>query len=113
MSFARSEDHLDGDELAPEALFVPHPERSMFLEAPDGWGWADIHEGDLLVVERGRRPANGDLLLLNVAGGYQLGQVVLRRGDLRLTHISRPLAEIDIQAIGVVTRFLRVLSRES
>jgi hypothetical protein len=112
MAFARSQDHLDGDELAAEALFVPHPERSMLMEAPDGWGWADIREGDWLVIERGRRPANGDLLLLNVAGGHQLGQVMLRRGELRLTHISRPRADIDIQAIGVVTRFLRVFSRE-
>lgn len=64
------------------------------------------------MVERGRRPANGDLLLVNVAGAHQLEKVELRRGELRLTHVSRPLAEIDIQAIGVVTRFLRVLSRE-
>ena len=112
MAFARSEDHLDGDQLDQESLFVPYPERSSLFEVPDtAWRWAGIEPGDLLVVERGRMPADGDLLLVYVDGRARLGRVVRDRGSLRLEGVRRPLGDDAVSLLGIVPRFLRIFDK--
>lgn len=112
MAFARSDDHLDGDQRDPEILFVPHPERSSLFAVPDSaWQWAGIEPGDLLVVERGRKPTDGDLLLVHVDGSIRLGRVTRTRGALRLEGVRRPLGNNTVSLLGVVSRFLRVFRR--
>lgn len=112
MAFARSEEHLDGDQLDQEILFVPHPERSSLFEVPDAsWRWAGIEPGDLLVVERGRKPVDGDLLLIYVDGCTRLARVVRDRGSLRLQGVRRPLGGDGVSLLGVVPRFLRTFDK--
>jgi hypothetical protein len=108
MAFAFAADHLDGDQHDAEDLFVPHPSRSMLVEASQEWEWAGIRIGDILVVERGRRPRNGDLVLVSVECGYQLGEAAMMRGALALKRIRRPYAAADVSGVGVVTRSLRI-----
>lgn len=96
MAFAAATDHLDGDELDLGELLIPHPDRSILYRVPDDARSSDgIFAGDYVIVERGRAPKPGELLLATQDDATRLA---------RLTH-DLPPAHVE----GTATLVLRKL----
>lgn len=100
------------DVMSMDEYLVTKPDSSFLLQVNgDSMNGAGILEGDLVIVEKGREPKNGDIVIADVDGEWtmkyfrkQNGEVVLESANTKYPAI-RPRQELKIG--GVVTAAIR------
>jgi len=101
------------DIITFDEFLRPMPRTSILFRVDDN-GMTDecILEGDIVVVEKSRKPRNGHLVLAAIDGNGSVRQLKKRGGDFYLESSNsrspaiRPLEEMQI--IGVVTAMVRL-----
>ncbi len=110
--FPSPEEEIRQDLLSMDEYLITKPESSFLLEVNgDSMNGEGILSGDLVVVERGREPKNGDVVVAEVDGEWTLkyfrregGQVALEAANPKYPLI-RPRTELRLG--GVVTAVVR------
>lgn len=100
------------DTLSLDEYLIKHPEQSFLVKVTgDSMIDAGIHEGDLVVVERGRQPKDKDIVIAQVDGSWTMKYyektkkgVVLIAANKKYPAI-RPAAELVVG--GVVVAVIR------
>ncbi|MBI4366383.1 MAG: LexA family transcriptional regulator [Deltaproteobacteria bacterium] len=100
------------DTVSLEEFLIRKPEASFLVKvAGDSMIDAGIHPGDLVVVERGIVPKNGDIVLAHVDREWTLKYFQRRGGQVRLVPANPRYPEItareELQIGGVVRASLR------
>jgi repressor LexA len=98
--------------MSMDEYLVTRPETSFILQVSgDSMSGAGIIEGDLVIVEKGREPKSGDIVIAEVDGEWTMkyfrkldNKVVLEAANAKYPTI-RPLTELKIG--GVVTASIR------
>ena len=104
------------DLISLDEYLVTRPDASFLLKVSgDSMEGEGIKEGDLVIVERGRDPKNGDIILAEVDGAWTMKyfrkkgrDVVLEAANPRYPAI-RPRSELKVG--GVVTAVIRKYQR--
>lgn len=87
-------------------LLVRHPQATFFLRA-------GIDDGDLLLVDRALRPANGQVVVAVVDGDFTVKRLQLRAGRVRLRAANATFPDIvpregqTVEVWGVVTACIK------
>lgn len=110
--FPSPEEEVLSDTLSMDEYLITRPEASFLLQVSgDSMTGAGIMPGDLVIIERGRPPRTGDIVIAQVDGDWTLkyfekrnGQVVLVAANPRYPEI-RPRTELQVG--GVVTAVIR------
>ncbi len=93
--------------------FLIHNREATFMLTVKGDSMIDagIHEGDMVLVERGRSPKEGDIVIAEIDGGFTMkyyarerGKAILRPANKKYP-VFRPKEELKIEA--VVTAVIR------
>ncbi len=100
------------DTISMDEYLVRRPDSSFLLQVSgDSMNGAGILEGDLVIVERGREPKNGDIVIAEVDGEWTMKylrkqdkEVVLESANSKYPPI-KPRQELKIG--GVVTAAIR------
>jgi len=100
------------DIMSIEEYLVSRPEASFLLQVSgDSMNGAGIIEGDLVIVERGKEPKNGDIVIAEVDGAWTMKyfrkqdrEIVLEPANATYSPI-RPQQELKIG--GIVTATIR------
>jgi len=104
------------DLVSFDEYLLPRPDSSFLAQARDDSMLGEgIREGDLLILERGREPRHGDIVLAEADGAWTLkyftrerGRVVLRTADPN----DPPFApRTELRLGGVVTAVVRKYHR--
>jgi repressor LexA len=114
--FPSPEEEVLSDTLSMDEYLIARPDASFLLQVSgDSMTGAGIMEGDLVIIEKGREPKRGDIVIAQVDGDWTLkyfekrgGQVVLVAANPKYPDI-RPKA--DLQVGGVVTAVIRKYHR--
>lgn len=110
--FPSPEEEALCDILSMDEYLITKPDASFLLQVQgDSMNGEGIMEGDLVIVERGRQPRIGDVVIAEVDGEWTLkyfkkqnGQVYLEAANPKYP-IIRPKAELRLG--GVVTAVIR------
>jgi len=110
--FPSPEEEALGDILSMDEYLISKPDASFLLRVSgDSMTGAGIMTDDLVIVEKGREPRNGDVVIAEVDGEWtmkyfrkQAGEVVLEAANPKYPLI-RPRAELRLG--GVVTAVIR------
>ncbi len=100
------------DLISLDEYLVTRPDSSFLLKVSgDSMEGEGIKEGDLVIVERGRDPKNGDIILAEVDGAWTMKyfrkkgkDVVLEAANPRYP-VIRPRAELKVG--GIITAVIR------
>jgi len=100
------------DLISLDEYLITRPNSSFLLKVSgDSMEGEGIKEGDLVIVERGREPKNGDIILAEVDGAWTMKyfrkkgkEVVLEAANPRYPLI-RPRAELKVG--GIITAVIR------
>jgi SOS-response transcriptional repressor LexA len=108
MAFARSVDHLDGDEISFADFVAPRPHASMLFRVRDD-RLADhaIVAGDVVVVERNHSLRADRLALIRAGGDIRL--VSVRQEGPRFTYDGFASEDASVELLGIASRIVRVL----
>jgi SOS regulatory protein LexA len=104
------------DILSLDEYLVARPEMSFLLRVSgDSMIEAGIMEGDLVIVERGRNPNNGDIVLAEVDGEWTM-KYFLRKGSEVSLQAANPryrriLPQSELRIAGIVTAVIRKYNR--
>jgi len=98
--------------MSLDDYLIARPESSFLLRVTgDSMQGEGIREGDLVVVERGRTPVNGDIVIAEVDGEWTMkyfrregGKVFLEAGKPRYPPFE---ARRELRIGGVVTAVIR------
>ncbi len=100
------------DTLSLDTYLIDKPEASFLLQVSgDSMIDAGIHEGDLVIIERGQNPKNGDIVLACVDNDWTLKYYQRRSGAVELVPanakypIIRP--ENDLTLGGILRAVIR------
>jgi SOS-response transcriptional repressor LexA len=100
-----------GDMLTFEEWLVPHKESSCLVTvATNALRSEGILPDDLVIMERGRKPQHGDIVVAEIDGAPIIRRYESGSGVLRLTSdIGEQILseESDIRLLGVVTSVIR------
>lgn len=95
---------------------MPHQEASFMLRAKgDSMIGAQIHDGDLLVVDRSINPTHGCVVIAAVDGQFTVKRLEKKRGKVRLLPANPHFEPIELkddqelQIFGVVTNVIHSL----
>jgi len=110
--FPSPEEETLCDVMSMDEYLIARPETSFILQVNgDSMIGAGIMEGDLVIVEKGREPRNGDVVVAEVDGEWTMkyfrregGQVVLEAANPRYPII---IPRTELQLGGVVTAVIR------
>lgn len=104
-----AEGHMEGP-LDLHELMIQHPAATFFVRVDgDSMIDAQIHTGDLLVVDRSLDPTDGRIVVAVVDGEFTVKRLVKEKGLVYLKAENRkypPMkvtTEMDFQVWGVVT----------
>ncbi len=104
-----AEGYLD-DALDLNQLLVTHPAATFFVRVQgESMKEANIHSGDVLVVDRSLAPKNRDIVVAVLNGEFTVKRISKRGAQLFLASENRAFAPIevregeDFQVWGVVT----------
>ena len=114
--FPSPEEETLCDIMSMDEYLITKPEASFVLQVNgDSMIGAGIMEGDLVIVEKGREPKNGDVVVAEVDGEWTMkyfnkkgGQVVLEAANPKYP-VIRPRTELRLG--GVVTAVIRKYHR--
>ncbi len=100
------------DILSFDDYLVPRPGASFVLQVSgDSMSGAGILPGDLVVVEKGRTPRNGDIVIAEVDGRYTMKSFFRERGRVTLEAANPKyptlVPQSEMRLIGVVTACVR------
>ena len=100
------------DTLSLEDYLVRHPEQSYLIKVSgDSMVDAGIHEGDLVIVERGRAPRDKDIVIAQVDGEWTMKFYEKRGQEIRLVAANKKYPPIvpkrELTIGGVVTAVIR------
>jgi repressor LexA len=100
------------DTLSLDDLLIRNPEATFMLRVSgDSMSGAGILPGDMVLVERGRTPGNGDIVIAEVDGEWTMKYLRKRGGGVMLLSANprygpiRPRSELKVA--GVVTAVVR------
>ena len=100
------------DVISFDEYLVSHPETSFLLSVTgDSMIGAGIMEKDLVIVERGRQPKNGDIILAEVDGNWTMKY--LRKKEKTITlEAANPkyppiVPQTELRIAGVITALVR------
>jgi repressor LexA len=110
--FPSSEEEALCDILSMDEYLITRPEASYLLQVSgDSMSGAGIVEGDLVIVEKGREPKGGDIVIAEVDGEWTMKyfrkqgkEVVLEAANPKYPPI-RPRQELKLG--GIVTAVIR------
>lgn len=110
--FPSPEEEALRDIMSMDEYLIPRPNSSFLLEVSgDSMTGEGIMEGDLVIVERGREPKTGDVVIAEVDGEWTLKYFKKRNGQITLEAanpkypVIRPKTELRLG--GVVTAVVR------
>jgi SOS regulatory protein LexA len=100
------------DTLSLEEYLVRHPEQSYLIKVSgDSMIDAGIHEGDLVIVERGRTARDKDIVIAQVDGEWTMKFYEKRGQEVRLIAANKKYPPIlpkrELVIGGVVTAVIR------
>jgi SOS-response transcriptional repressor LexA len=108
MGFARSIDHLDGDEISFADFVAPRPHAStLFRVKDDRLAEHAILTGDVVLVERNQPLREGRMALVTVEGEPRLVRVC--RDGARFTFDGVPGEDTSVELLGIGSRVVRRL----
>lgn len=100
------------DILSLDEYLIPRPETSFLLRVSgDSMVGEGIMEGDLVIVEKGREPKNGDIVVAEVDGEWTL-KYFRREGERVVLEAANPryralVPRLELRLGGVVTAVIR------
>jgi len=100
------------DNISFDEYLVAHPEMSFLLSVKgDSMIGAGIMEKDLVIVERGRQPKNGDIILAEVDGNWTM-RYFRKKGKtitLEAANSKYPpiVPQTELRIAGVITALVR------
>lgn len=100
------------DVISFDEYLVAHPETSFLLSVTgDSMIGAGIMEKDLVIVERGRQPKNGDIILAEVDGNWTI-KYFCKRGKIITLEAANPqyppiVPQTELRVAGVITALVR------
>lgn len=106
------------DILSLDEYLITHPESSFILRVTgDSMVGEGIREGDLVIVERGRAPVNGDIVIAEVDGEWTM-KFFRKKGDKIFLEAANPRypsisAREELRIGGVVTAVIRKYDRRN
>lgn len=100
------------DIMSLDEYLIAHPESSFLLRVTgDSMRGEGIREGDLVIVERGRTPVSGDIVIAEIDGEWTMkyfrqegGKVFLEAANPRYPKLE---AQAELRIGGVVTAVIR------
>jgi SOS regulatory protein LexA len=110
--FPSPEEEVLCDTLSMDEYLITKPEASFLLQVSgDSMIGAGIMTGDLVVVEKGREPSNGDVVIAEVDGEWTM-KYFRRQGKQVLLEAANPnypviRARTELRLGGVVTAVIR------
>ena len=108
MSFARSVDHLDGDQRSFFSFVVPRPNSSAIYRVRDDRLAAHaIVAGDVVVIDRDQPLQAGRIALVRVGESSRL--VVVVRNGTGFGFDGLRVADEPIEILGIASRVVRAL----
>jgi repressor LexA len=105
-------EEMELDTVSLDSLLVRNREESFLLKVSgDSMADAGILEGDLVIVERSRRPRNGEIVVAEVDGAWTIKYFRKEGGEVRLVPANaayRPITpQQELRVAGVVTAVVR------
>lgn len=104
-----AEDHIENS-LNLNALVVQHPAATFFVRVEgESMVEANIHSGDILVVDRSIPPTSGKIVVAVLNGEFTVKRFIIKNGTVSLRPENpkyspiRIEADADFQVWGVVT----------
>jgi SOS regulatory protein LexA len=100
------------DVISFDDYLVAHPETSFLLSVTgDSMTGAGIMEKDLVIVERGRQPKNGDIILAEVDGNWTM-KYFRKKGKTITLEAANPryppiVPQTELRIAGVITALVR------
>ncbi|MRR17354.1 MAG: hypothetical protein EG826_12950 [Deltaproteobacteria bacterium] len=100
------------DVISFDDYLVAHPETSFLLSVKgDSMSGAGIMEKDLVIVERGRQPKNGDIILAEVDGNWTM-KYFCKKGKTITLEAANPkyppiVPQTELRVAGVITALVR------
>ncbi len=100
------------DVISFDDYLVAHPETSFLLSVTgDSMIGAGIMEKDLVIVERGRQPKNGDIILAEVDGNWTM-KYFRKKGKTITLEAANPkyspiVPQTELRIAGVITALAR------
>lgn len=114
--FPSPADDYVAEKLDLNQHLMPHQEASFMLRAKgDSMMGANIHDGDLLVVDRSINPTHGCVVIAAVDGQFTVKRLEKKRGKVRLLPANPNFEPIELkddqelQIFGVVTNVIHSL----
>ena len=114
--FPSPADDYVAEKLDLNQHLMPHQEASFMLRAKgDSMMGANIHDGDLLVVDRSLNATNGCVVIAAIDGQFTVKRLEKKRGKIRLLPANPNFEPIEIkedqelQIFGVVTNVIHSL----
>jgi len=104
------------DVISFDDYLAPHPETSFLLSVTgDSMIGAGIMEKDLVIVERGRQPRDGDIILAEVDGNWTM-KYFRKKGRTVTLEAANPgyppiVPQTELRIAGVVTALVRKYHR--
>jgi SOS regulatory protein LexA len=100
------------DVLSLDEYLIKHPDQSYLIKVTgDSMIDAGIHEGDLVIVERGRSPKEGDIVIAQVDGEWTMKYYEKRGNQVKLVAANEKyppiLPQRELVIGGVVTAVIR------
>ncbi len=100
------------DVLSLDEYLIQHPEQSYLIKVTgDSMIDAGIHQGDLVIVERGRTAKDRDIIIAQVDGEWTMKYYEKRGSVVRLIAANKKYAPItpkrELVVGGVVTAVIR------
>ena len=100
------------DNISFDDYLVAHPEKSFLLSVTgDSMTGAGIMEKDLVIVERGRQPKNGDIILAEVDGNWTM-KYFRKKGTKITLEAANPkyppiVPQTELRIAGVIIALVR------
>ena len=100
------------DVISFDEYLVAHPETSFLLSVTgNSMAGAGIMEKDLVIVERGREPKNGDIILAEVDGNWTM-KYFRKKGKTVILEAANPeyppiVPQTQMRIAGVITALVR------
>jgi repressor LexA len=110
--FPSPEEEVLADKLSMDEYLITRPEASFLLQVSgDSMTGAGIMEGDLVIIEKGRHPRTGDIVIAEVDGDWTMKYFEKRDGQVVLVAANPKYPDIrprtDLRLGGVVTAVIR------
>ena len=110
--FPSPEEEVLSDIMSMDEYLITRPEASFLLQVSgDSMTGAGIMEGDLVIIEKGRDPKTGDIVIAEVDGDWTMKyfhkkgkQIVLEAANPKYPDI---IARTELRIGGVVTAVVR------